>query len=67
MNDNIVCLNQKRNEIKVEPNEEDKADSFISYFFDWAQEQGIDTSSVEFKFNAATVLTVIQSLLHERN
>jgi hypothetical protein len=62
---NVVCLTTTRNAVKKE--EPDAANEYISTFYDWARAQGIDTTTTEFKFNAATVLTVVQALLHGRN
>jgi hypothetical protein len=62
---NVHCLTEKRNASKVE--KIDEAEQFISTFYDWCMEHNIDTQSIEFKFNAATVLTVIRSLIHARN
>lgn len=64
---NVVCLTTKKNERVDEPIKDSEAHTFLAQFYDWAREHGIDTTTTQFKFDAATVLTVIQSLLHERD
>jgi hypothetical protein len=66
MSNNVVCLTTTRREVKKQV-EVDEAHEFISIFYDWARERGIDTTTTEFKFDAAVILTTIQSLLHERD
>jgi hypothetical protein len=64
--DNVHCLTTRRSEaVKSAPKVSD-ADAYMGDFYDWAMANGIDTTTTEFKFNAATVLTVVQSLLHSR-
>jgi len=63
---NVVSLTTTRNERKAEVRQ-DEAHEFISYFYDWAREHRIDTTTTEFKYDAAVVLTTIQSLLHGRD
>ena len=61
MSKNVVAL------IRSKPIEKDEAAEFISNFYDWARDNGIDTTTTEFKFDAAVILTTIQSLLHGRD
>lgn len=62
---NVVCLTTKRNEQTESPRETNEADNFISDFYDWAMKNGIDTTTIEFKWDAATVLTIVRGLLHK--
>lgn len=39
---------------------------FIGEVYAWAQTQGIDTESIDFKYEAATIMTVLQGMLHKR-
>lgn len=62
---NVVNLTTTRNERKVEERK-DEAHEFISQFYDWALEHGIDVGTTEFKYDTAVILTTVQSLLHKR-
>lgn len=64
--DNVICLKTRRQEKIIESPKPSEADEYLSEFYDWCHRHGIDTSTTEFKFNAATVLTTVQSLLHSR-
>ena len=59
---NVIGLTKRKEEVQPTG---DEAESFISGFYDWAVDQGIDTSTVEFKWDAATVLTIVRGLLHK--
>ena len=63
---NVVSLTTRKKERKAEARK-DAAQEFISQFYDWARDNRIDITTTEFKFNAATVLTVAQALLHGRD
>ena len=63
---NVVGFATRKKE-KVQEAKGNDAQNFLSEFYDWARENGIDTETTRFKYDAATVLTVVQSLLHERD
>ena len=63
---NVVSFATRKNEEPVKT-PQDEAHEFILKFYDWAREHGIDTTTTRFKFDAAVVLTTVQSLLHERD
>lgn len=60
---NVVGLTTKK---KMKNKPDDKAQTFISEFYDWAVKNGIDTTTTEFKWDAATVLTIVRGLLHKK-
>ena len=66
---NIVPLRTKKTIPPVEivtnvPGNEAK--SFImNEFFDWCHDNGVDVSGTEFKYASATILTVMQGLMHK--
>ena len=63
---NVVSLTTTRNERKAEIRQ-DEVQEFVSNFYDWAREHGIDVTTTEFKYDAAVIMTTIQSLLHGRD
>jgi hypothetical protein len=67
MSSNVVCLTTRKSERAEETVKESAADEFVRQFYDWAAQHGIDTTTTNFKYDAATVLTVVQSILHERD
>lgn len=62
---NVISF--KPRETNKGPSKESITDSFMMDFFDWAELNGIDVESSEFKYNAATILTVVQSLLNKKD
>jgi hypothetical protein len=42
-------------------------DYITNYLYPWALEQGIDLNSIDFKYDAATIMTVLQGMLHKGN
>lgn len=61
---NVVCLTTRKNE-KMKEVDENPVDEFIEEFYNWAFRNGVDTTTTRFKFDAATVMTVCQALIHE--
>ena len=64
--ENVVSITTTRNKRKASKRK-DEAQEFISTFYDWARANRIDTTTTEFKYDAAVILTTIQSLLHGRD
>lgn len=57
--DNVIAFAKRK------PDEEqDPVRSFVyDILIPWAEENGVDTSSQEFKFDAATIMTCLQGML----
>lgn len=63
---NVVCLATTKKD-KVRKETKEGVDSFIYELYDWCQNQGIDTTSEDFRWEAATIMTIIQGMLHKRD
>lgn len=63
---NIVTFKPRKSAPKVElPTNQapQEALDYIAGLYEWADERGIDTTTLDFKYEAATIMTVVQGML----
>ncbi len=57
--DNVIAFEKRKPEEELDP-----VYNFVfNILIPWAEENGVDTSSQEFKFDAATIMTCLQGML----
>jgi hypothetical protein len=61
---NVVAFTARK---PKEPTKDEILNDLVGRLVDWAEEQGVDTSTTEFKWDAATIRTVAQGLLHRKD
>lgn len=67
---NVVALRRPRPiqppapEVPVNTPHAEAKDFIVNYLYPWALDQGIDLEGFDFKFESATIMTVVQGMLH---
>lgn len=68
---NIVSLRRKASpqtpQIPVISASEEAQDFILNELYMWALEKGIDTETTDFKYESATIMTVLQGMLWKKN
>ena len=49
----------------IEPMD-DGVNSVVSSLFDWARSQGVNTDGMQFRYSAASIKTIMQALLADK-